>query len=122
SLAELAREQALQFLLIAAELEGTQAARRGCNQHGAERRGKAAIRDALALAAGPVVAGRHAEPRLLVEARDRAVAGLEYRVGDPAAVAERRLDRLDAVGVLVVARRDAESLLEAPLQVERACP
>ena len=67
-----------------------------------------------------IVARRHAEVLLLVEARDRAVAGLEHRIGHAAPRLKRRLYRFDAVRVLVVARRDAEGFLEAPLQVERA--
>src|SRR5258708_26951562 len=62
----------------------------------------------------------HAQMRLLVEARHRSISRLEYRVGHAAAVLQRGLHRLDAVRILVVARRDAEGFLEAPLQVKPA--
>src|SRR5690606_15537911 len=83
-----------------------------------------AVADRLALAARAVLARRHAElrRRLLVEPGHRAVARLEQRLGDPPPVLERRLHRLDPVGILVVARRDAHGPLERALQVERARP
>src|SRR5207244_733883 len=82
---------------------------------------KTAKRDALTLALGAVIACLHSEERFLVEARHRAVAGLVHRVGDAAAVLQRRLHRLDPVRILIVARRDAEGFFETPLQVKRTC-
>src|SRR5205814_9610176 len=91
-----------------------------CDQHDAEAGGKRCEADALPLAARAIVARLHAEVRLLVEAGDRAVARVEYRVRNAAAVLQRGFHRLDAIGVLIPARRDAKGLLEAPLQVKRA--
>jgi len=83
---------------------------------------KNGIADCLAAAVGAVAARRHAEAggRLFVEARGRAVTCVEQRLGDSAAILERGLDRFQALRILVVARGDAERLLEAALQVERA--
>ncbi len=119
-LAELLGEQAPQLRGVIAELDRAQslAGRRG--EHCAQRRSEAAKTDRLALAPRAIVARLHAQVRLLVKARYRAVAGVEHRVGNAAAIAQRRLHRLDALRVLVAAWREAERLLEAALQVERA--
>src|SRR4051812_44841036 len=120
-LAELAGEQLRQLPGIGAELDGANAILGGRDQHDAERRRERRIADALALAARAIGAGMHAKVALLIEARHRAVARVEHGVGHAAAVAQRRLHGLDAVGVLIAARGDPEGSLETPLQVKRAC-
>src|SRR6185436_19514989 len=67
-----------------------------------------------------VLARLHAERRLFVEPRHRAVARVEHRIGDAASVAQAGFHRFHAVRFLVAARRDAERFLEAALQVKRA--
>src|SRR3954465_2364301 len=119
--AELAGEQLRQLLRVGAELDCANAILRGGEQHDAERRREGRVADALALAARAIGPGMHAEVVLLVEARYRAVARVEHRIGHAAAIAQRRLHGLDAVRVLIAARGDTERRLEAPLQMKRAC-
>ncbi len=104
--AEFLADQAPQLRLVVAELDGAEAARGRRDQGPADRQREDGIADSLAAAAGAVAARRHAEAggRLFVEARGRAVAGVEQRRGDPAAILERGLDRFQAMRVLVVAR------------------
>src|SRR5262249_35285425 len=106
---------------VGSELDRAHALVRCRDQHHPERARKRAIRDALALAPGPVLARLHAERGFFVEPRYRAVTRVEHRVGNPAPVLQRCLYRFDSVSVVVIARGDAEGLLEATLQVKPAC-